>query len=508
MHKTDVRTYNQSMSITVGELVRMSRLGLSVHSGSGGLDRSVTWTHTTDLPEPWSWISGGELVMTNGMSFPKTATAQRDTVHRLVDNGAVALAIGEEMYCPPLTKSLASISDELAFPVLWISYPMPFVAISRTVAEATLIEQNQRLLKTERIYSALQRISSDKAGLRRLTDGLGRVLKCRVLLCDRKTGESWSGDDSVDEEIRAAVAQQRGLLRAGVRAVSLPESRYVFTLGLPTHPDAVLVCEPHRQQEPDPILMQHAATVCALGISQARLVIEQQSRSGAEMFTQLVDGYLSPNAVTRHLAEYDLRPAEAVIVAVRSEADGGQGSGLDIRLWRANIAHLTAHHAGVVASVVAQRDLGRFGVAVGESAVMGISESVGHPARFAEADREARWALDIATSRGVSPLRYPDAVPPIGPRTPDEAESFVRLTLSAILDRPEPESADLLETLMCFLDAGRSWQRTADLLHVHRQTVLYRIKKIEQLLGLDTSSTADIATLWVAIDTYRRVRDA
>lgn len=470
------------------------------------MDRSVTWTHTTDLPEPWSWISGGELVMTNGMSFPKAARAQRDTVRKLVDNGAVALAIGEQMYCPPLTESMASISDELAFPVLWISYPMPFVAISRTVAEATLIEQNQRLLETERIYSALQRISSDRVGIRKLTDGLGQVLKCRVLLCDRRTGESWSGDDSVDDEIRAAVAQQTGLLRAGVRAVSLLGSRYIFTLGLPTHPDVVLVCEPHRQQEPDPILMQHAATVCALGISQARLVIEQQSRSGAEMFIQLVDGYLSPNAVTRHLAEYGLSPADAVIVAVRGIADGGQGSGLDVRLWRANISHLTVQHAGVVASVIARRDIDRFVEAVGESATVGISESVGHPARFGEADREARWALDIAVSREESHLRYADAAPPIGPRTPNEAVSFVRLTLSPILDRPEPEATDLIETLMCFLDAGRSWQRTADRMHVHRQTVRYRIRKIEQLVGLDTSSTADVATLWVAIDAYRRLR--
>jgi hypothetical protein len=35
----------------------------------------VTWTHTSDLPAPWRWLTGGELLMTNGMSFPEDGDA-------------------------------------------------------------------------------------------------------------------------------------------------------------------------------------------------------------------------------------------------------------------------------------------------------------------------------------------------------------------------------------------------------------------------------------------------
>jgi len=51
-----------------------------------GLDRQVTCTHTSDLPEPWQWVSGGELLMTNGMSFPADADGQEhllDELHRI-----------------------------------------------------------------------------------------------------------------------------------------------------------------------------------------------------------------------------------------------------------------------------------------------------------------------------------------------------------------------------------------------------------------------------------------
>jgi purine catabolism regulator len=144
------------VSITVRELLDMPHLQLRLHSGKAGLDRQVTWTHTSDLPEPWQWVSGGELLMTNGMSFPADADGQEHLVDELHRIGASGLAIGEQMYCPKLTQRFTQASERLGLPVLWIRYPMPFVAISRAIAEATLLEQSQRLMRTARIYDALR----------------------------------------------------------------------------------------------------------------------------------------------------------------------------------------------------------------------------------------------------------------------------------------------------------------------------------------------------------------
>jgi purine catabolism regulator len=491
--------------ITVGELLDMPHLRLTMHSGESGLDRTVSWTHTTDLPEPWRWVAGGELLMTNGMSFPKSAAAQENLVRQLVEHGATALAIGEEMYCPPLTRRLAKVSDELGFPVLWIAYPLPFVSISRTVAEATLLEQSQRLIRTERVYRALQRVSADKDGLRALTAGLSRELRCPVLLCERATGGLWSGDPGPDTDVRAAVAAQAGRLRAGVMATRLEDDRRVLTLSLPTHPDAVLVCEPTPDHEPDAILLQHAATVCALGLSQAQLTIEHERRAGAELLVQILDGYLSPTSLDQHLAERALNPRRIVVIAARGE-DPDRMRDLHLRLWRTDTPHLTVHRSGLALSVVTIDDVARYLQAVGTDAHVGISDTVGHATRIADSQKEARWALDVAESHATGPVRYSQAVQQLGPRTPDEAKAFVRQVLQAVLDRPAAESAELVDTLARFLEHGRSWQRTAEAMHLHRQTVLYRIRKIEQLTGLDVSETADLATLWVAVTTLRRLQ--
>ena len=110
---------------------------------------------------------------------------------------------------------MATVSDELSFPVLWVAFPMPFVSISRTVAEATLLEQSQRLIRTERIYRALQLISADKEGLRVLTAALSRELDCPVTICERESGGLWTGRrrprvDRAGRRARSSAVASRG----------------------------------------------------------------------------------------------------------------------------------------------------------------------------------------------------------------------------------------------------------------------------------------------------------
>jgi sugar diacid utilization regulator len=66
----------------------------------------------------------------------------------------------------------------------------------------------------------------------------------------------------------------------------------------------------------------------------------------------------------------------------------------------------------------------------------------------------------------------------------------------------EPGAAldDLRETARCYLDSGRNLMDTARRLHVHRNTVVYRLAKIERLLGrpLDERPFATQAALTLA----------
>lgn len=495
--------YGARVPITVGDLLEMPHLQLRLHSGGEALDRAVDWTHTTDLPEPWRWIAGGELLMTNGMPVPQTEAGQEELILRLVEHGAAGLAIGEEMYCPPLTPGLARASDELRLPVLWVAFPMPFVAISRAVAEATLLEQSQRLIRTERIYKALQRVSAEAAGLQQLTGALARELNCAVRICDRGNGDAWyPGQEPLADHLRRSVGARRGHLHAGVTATSLEDGgARLLLVDVPTHADAVLVALPGPGQQPDALLLQHAATVCALALSQARLWIEQQRRAGAELLAQILDGQLAPSQAERQLEAAGLRPGSTWCAAATNTDDPATLHDLHLRLWRDSVPHISVHRAGLALTLIPADPAAAASIirAAGSAGRVGLSNALGAVGRLLEAEREARWALRIATERASSSATYGEATPWLGPRTPDEAKLLVDQVLGEIRRLPQPQASELIGTLRAFLDHGRSWQKTAAALHVHRQTVLYRVRKIEELTGRTLADTADLATVWLAI---------
>lgn len=490
------------MSITVSELLDIPHLRLRLHSGAAGLDNAVSWTHTSDLPDPWEWITGGEMLMTNGMSFPGRADEQEALVEHLVAAGASALAIGERMHCPPLRRRLERASDRLRLPVLWIRYPLPFVAISRAVAEATLLEQSQRLIKTQRIYDAIRRTASPDSCRTDFLDALQHELSCEVHLLHCKSGEPWYPDvPPPDPQAARAVQHDDGArhLTRGAFGIALPDGREVLLVEVPTQEHATLMVIRERNAALDGVLLQHAATVAALELSQTQLALEQQRRFGAELLNQLLDGRIDPQVGHQQLVDLDLEPARAVVISVQGDDERLQE--LPTTLWRRDIAHLCRHHSERTHILVADHDdLDPVLTGIlGDAARIGISRQVSAVSRLPEAARESNWSLGIAERTGATVVRYDSAAPWIGLSNIADARSLVDRLLRPILKYQEDHGTNLLETLSAYLANQRSWQRTSAVLHVHRQTVLYRIRKIEELTHRDLSETGDIAELWLAL---------
>ncbi|WP_328377331.1 PucR family transcriptional regulator ligand-binding domain-containing protein [Streptomyces sp. NBC_00440] len=492
------------MTITVAELLEMPHLRLRLLSGRDGLQREVSWTHTSDLPEPWQWLTGGELLMTNGMSFPKTAGEQEELLRRLMGAGASALAIGEKMYCPPLTARFTEVSESLSLPVLLVDYPMPFIAISRAVAAANLLEQSDRLIRTERIYYALQRAVTEKRKPSQLATALSQQLGCALHVCHRESAEPWFPDSpGLDERLRQALSQAHlgsRQVSAGAFVTYLGDGREMRLADIPTQPGAVLVLVSDGQSVLDAILMQHAATVIALEMSQALVDLEHRRRQGAEFLARLIDGSAEPRGGRSQLLEAGIDPASAVLYAVSSD-DSARLREVHVALWRNGVPHLVVHRSGVLYLLAhdKERVLRIVHSHVGPSASVGVSSPVKTMDRIPEAAREARWASQSAEHNKTPTFRYGEATPFLGVSGIDDAMALVDRVLGRLLEHESKHRGELLPTLESFFDHQRSWQKTANALHVHRQTVLYRIRKVEDITGLNLDRTRDIAELWLAL---------
>ena len=64
----------------------------------------------------------------------------------------------------------------------------------------------------------------------------------------------------------------------------------------------------------------------------------------------------------------------------------------------------------------------------------------------------------------------------------EEYLASLRSLLEPLSSFDREHDANLCETLKIFLECDRSCKEAADLLHIHRNTLRYRLSKIEELL--------------------------
>ncbi|MCM2387733.1 PucR family transcriptional regulator [Streptomyces albipurpureus] len=124
----------------------------------------------------------------------------------------------------------------------------------------------------------------------------------------------------------------------------------------------------------------------------------------------------------------------------------------------------------------------------------GLTELTAAWREAASAARAARAAPrlgPIAQWAGIGPYRTLTALPRDLPPDP------------AVMPLLDPSHADLVRTAELYLDCGGQASRTAAALGIHRQTLYYRLSRVEQLTGLDLAEGEDRLLLHMALKTTR-----
>jgi PucR family transcriptional regulator, purine catabolism regulatory protein len=265
------------------------------------------------------------------------------------------------------------------------------------------------------------------------------------------------------------------------------------------HPTA-LVVEPISDQLPSPVVLQHVAVGGALELAQLTAGQERQRRLGADLLARLLDRRIDPQVAEAQLAEYGVDPASCVLAAARGGTDG-TGAELDRRLARARIPHLLLHRDHTLYVVIADTaaDVGLLVTPGGQAGTLGTSDRLRAAHRLPEAAQEACWALSAAEAEGRRIVRYGDETAVLLPRTPTEARVLVSRILSPLMSHDAEHGTDYVHTLRVVLRLDRSWQRAAAELHIHKQTLGYRIRRIEQITGRGLTRTEHIAEWWIAL---------
>lgn len=118
-----------------------------------------------------------------------------------------------------------------------------------------------------------------------------------------------------------------------------------------------------------------------------------------------------------------------------------------------------------------------------------------------EASRSARAALaGVAVARSWRHAPRPVAADDLLPERALAGDGLARRTLIEQIYEPLlAHSSELMETLWCYLDNGRSLEATARELFVHPNTVRYRLKKVSEVIGWNATGARESLILQSAL---------
>jgi purine catabolism regulator len=307
------------MAITVKELTELPHLRIEVLGGSSGLGHTVTWAHASDLDEPWGWLSGGELLMKNGRTLPRSEDEQVAFIEGLFSARTSALVIGSDPESPPLGERTLQRADELNIPVLRVPYSMSFIVLSRTVADALLSEETSRATRTEKIYDTIHAaVAGDDPGVfwRRLKT----ELSCELYIVDAETldpvlDSTPPPPDGLRNRLREEIAAQGEAVPGSLRFAGQSKSE-VVVVEVPYEEPTFLISSYPNKLSLDLVLLQHAATAVAVEVAYASLRADYQRELGTALLSQLLERRLDGQTGTTGLQQHAISSATAFLLAV------------------------------------------------------------------------------------------------------------------------------------------------------------------------------------------------
>lgn len=513
--------YARDVALTLGNLLEEQEFGFEIVSGDErALCRPVAGVHSIEIANPVRFLQEDWVMLCNGVRLKGKPKEQRQLVAQLETGGITALGFGLGEFFNRTPSALLSEAKSRGFPMFVIKRPIPFREIIAYVNQATLSHNVYHVRRAMAIQNQLLedvvRLRSDRTVLARLAEALHGEA---TLLTADGVEEISVGEPPVD-----AIWSE---LKAGSRTEQRFEAGDRHVTAVPVLIDGRL----HRwlvvTRESGPDADQLARRV--LVTAQRLLQLLERGRAGtaledkalrAELLGWLLEDppEVGPGVLRRRSERFGLDPeagGRIFLFALAREAVGNQAreelrmnasEALQRELTWLSSPYLFADlDRGLAVYAQSELDVDGLTAALAEQSypfLVGVGRNVDSLESLPESHRDAQVALSELSREGKAPtiLRFEDF---------GLADALVSTTRKLVTSRADDllgelrDHENLYVTLLAYLDADLDISRTAASLHLHPNSLRYRLSRIEQLLDRSLSNVRTIADLYLATTAER-----
>ncbi|MEU1179694.1 PucR family transcriptional regulator [Streptomyces sp. NPDC005820] len=529
------------MPPTLASLVHHSALKLTVRAGEDRLDVPVCWAHVSELADPVPYMEGGELLLITALKLDaEDPEAMRRYVKRLAGAGVVGLGFAVGVNYDEVPKALVDAAEQEGLPLLEVPRRTPFLAISKAVSAAIAADQYravtagfaaQRELTKQALTDGpeglLTALAAQVDGWAALYDASGAVVATAPEWAGRRAARLTADVERLRERPAPASAVVGGAGPAeGGESAENTDRVELHTLGTVRRPRAALaVGTAAALGTAERYAVHSAIALLTLTTARSRSLQAAEQRIGTAVLRMLLAGEPDhARAVAGELYGALLDAPFRVIVAepapVGAEADGDPLGGLTEVVESAaarsgeavlvvpegeRLVVLAADGGAAVAAVARCTAALEAARANGEERadgelVVGLSAPAG-PIAAAAAYRQAEQALSVARRRGRILVEHEQlAAGSVLPLLADDAvKAFADGLLRALHEHDATGRGDLVASLRAWLSRHGQWDAAAADLGVHRHTLRYRMRRVEEILGRSLDDPDVRMELWLAL---------
>jgi PucR family transcriptional regulator, purine catabolism regulatory protein len=491
-------------------------------AGGEGLDRRVTWATRMRARLPaFERVRGGELVLLSLSQLHRLDETLPHLLTSLHKEGVAAIVIASSSF-ENIEKETLTLADQLHLPLILLPLTAPLEEIEREVITFIVSFRGENERKATEISHQLMQLSAQGAGLQGICGRLAQTCNKWVIVrdADQELRCQAAPSDSENLTLPSQLTDE-SLLQKGLRRITAPIQirheavGYLSIIGKDTDFDYL-----------ERLIIGQVTPILALEFARERDRNEVESRYSAEALMDILQGNYqqADEILTRaRLLGYDLLVPQIVAIfeigQIKPEypvssllTQWSKSTRDDLqRIWptcwisfeaRRVVALLPVNDSTEVIEssdfekVISTR-MDRFQARLqqgktGNGNPPTFSAGVGRIAKdvqqISQSYREAQQALEIGrrlfgegkthyfSQLGIYRLLF-------HLYGHQELSDFYQETLGPLIESESRSSNALIETLECFFNCNGNLSETARAMHLHRNSLLYRLGRIEELLG-------------------------
>ncbi len=532
------------------EEIRKLALPLSTHivSGEGLLDRAITWTtviHPEDDIASKS-VQRRELILIAPISNPPRAHSDSELIQWAAKVEASALVFWSQVSATALAEA-----KSYNMPVLALADDARIREVEKTIISLLVNRKSQIDRRGTQIYRQLTQISSRNEGINELIAAMARLTKKTVIVQDKRLQAIshklqpnligiWDDVEyflkkqdnlpvelhdrhrvvEVDPPVLMQALPLSGVARLVAPIVTKNIGRgYLSIIGMESDLDEV-----------DQLVCEHGAAACALEMAKRKAVSETEKRLRGTFLDRLLLGDVTQQEAIRqgerfnhkmtqtHVAfvlswrgdQHSLRRLETLVNALIAANDASA------LVWtREKEGEVVVFHATDDTDPI-DHSLQLANAFSGEvrrqypqnRAVIGLGQVARDVNAWRSSYRDAVQAKQLAQRLQTNiPLFIGDLgvyqlILNLSDR--ERLSDFCERTLGLLSEYDMRQNADLIKTLEAYFNCHGNLSQTAESLIVHRNTLLYRMNRINEIAGIDLNRPETRLALHLAL-TIRRL---